>query len=346
MQATALAELLPDVGRRWRIRRALRRRLQVLDAGDDVQQLMAQERFIAELGSGPIATHAASDRTERLPPAFFEAVLGPRMSTSCAWWQDRDEDLAAAEEAMLGLISERARLRDGQRVLELGCGWGGLALWIAERYPSSRVTTVACTEAQRAHVEDRRKRRGLSNLTVVHADMDGFELDEPFDRVVSIEMFDRVRNYEKLMARIARWLRPDGLLFVQMLCHRSFVYPLEHDAEDDWMSRHGFAGAHMPSEDLLPRFQHDCKLLVRWKVDGTQQERTARAWLANMDARRDRIQRVLLSVYGPDEADAWMARWRTFFLACAEQFGFRRGSEWRVCHYLFGARDGEDGERR
>jgi cyclopropane-fatty-acyl-phospholipid synthase len=226
---------------------------------------------------------------------------------------------------MLELYAERAELVDGQTVLDLGCGWGSLSLWLAARHPRSRITAVSNSTSQRAFIEQRARQRGLKNLRVVTADVNALRLSaHTFDRVVSIEMFEHVRNYEQLLRRIAHWLKPDGRLFVHIFCHRELLYPFEVDGADDWMGRHFFTA-----------FQHDVKLLERWIVPGTHYAKTARAWLENLDGDRKRATAALLPLYGRNEVDRAVQRWRMFFMACEEQFGYRDGAEWLVAHYRF-----------
>jgi cyclopropane-fatty-acyl-phospholipid synthase len=234
---------------------------------------------------------------------------------------------------MLDLTCERARLEDGQDVLELGCGWGSLTLHMAEAYPNSRITAVSNSAPQRRFIEA----RAPGNVRVVTADMNDLDLSERFDRVVSVEMFEHMRNYRELLRRIRGWTRPDGRLFVHVFCHRVHAYPYETEGADNWMGRYFFTGGIMPSLDLLPRFDDDFRLEERWEIDGTHYGRTARAWRENLEARRDEAMSVLEETYGED-ADRWYQRWRLFFLGCEELFDFQRGSEWLVAHYRFAPR--------
>jgi cyclopropane-fatty-acyl-phospholipid synthase len=324
----ALAEhgLVPLPGLRLGVRGLVRRRLHEAARGPDV------DAFALSLEDGPIAAtpEKANEQHYELPPAFFQAVLGPRLKYSGAYWLAGVGSLEAAEEAMLALTCERAQLVDGQDVLELGCGWGSLTLYMAESYPNSRITAVSNSSAQRRFIEA----RAPGNVEVVTADMNDLRLDRRFDRVVSVEMFEHMRNYKALFARIRSWMRPDARLFAHVFCHRRYAYPYETEGADNWMGRHFFTGGVMPSLDLFDRFDRDLVIERRWEVDGTHYERTARAWRENLEARREELRPVLVEAYGAD-ADRWYHRWRLFFLACEELFGFRGGSEWLVGHYRF-----------
>jgi len=329
--------LLPD----WLLRRGIRRicaaRLREESAGGPEAQRERRRLLLAQLGSGPIAirTDAANEQHYEVPAEFFQRVLGRHMKYSCGYWPPGVTTLDGSEEAMLALAAERARIADGQNILELGCGWGSLTLFLAERFPGCRVTAVSNSRSQKEFIDARARDRGLANVEVNTADMNAFHPGGQFDRIVSVEMFEHMRNYGELFARIARWMRPGALLFVHVFAHARFAYPYEVRGPDDWMARYFFTGGMMPSEDLLPAFDRHVRCIERWRLDGTHYQRTAEAWLARMDANRDALLPVLARTYGRREAQTWWIRWRLFFMACAELWGYRQGTEWIVCHYLF-----------
>jgi len=283
-----------------------------------------------------VHTAAANAQHYELPPQFFRLCLGRRLKYSCAYYPRGDETLDEAEEAMLALYGERAELADGQEILELGCGWGSLTLWMAERYPHARICAVSNSQPQREYIEAQCLSRGLSNVSVQTCDVN--RLAPPaarFDRCVSIEMFEHLRNYETLLARIGAWLRPQGKLFVHVFAHRNLAYPFQTQGADNWMGRHFFTGGLMPAADTFLWFQRDLTLDTRWLLDGTHYQRTADHWLANQDARRHEVHQVLTGAYGNARAALMAQRWRMFFMACAETFGYAHGREWLIGHYRF-----------
>lgn len=330
----ALAELglVPDPLIRAGIRALLRKRL----AQEASRHAAGEEdRWRAIVRGGPIAfaTSEANEQHYEVPAAFFERVLGPRMKYSGAWWDETTADLAAAEERMLALTAERAQLADGQRILELGCGWGSLTLWLAERYPAARITAVSNSASQRRFILARAEERGLRNVEVLTQEISAFEPSGRFDRIVSVEMFEHLRNWEKMLTRARGWLAPRGRLFLHVFAHRAYCYPFDTDAGDDWMGRHFFTGGMMPAVGMVDALDVPFALEQSWVVPGAHYARTAEAWLQNLDRERAAVQAIL----GEAGAAGRVAvnRWRIFFLACAELFAFNGGSEWVVWHARF-----------
>ena len=330
--------LLPDALTRFGIRRLSAQRLRDEGAADLEAADLRFRRLLDELRRSPIAieTAAANEQHYEVPTRFFELCLGKRLKYSSCYYANGDEDLDTAEEAMLALYGERAELADGQRILELGCGWGSLTLWMAQRFPNARITGVSNSRTQREHILAQAARRGLGNVEIITCDVNQLQLPEhQFDRAVSIEMFEHMRNYQHLLGKVSRWLVPGGKLFVHIFCHRSLMYPFETEGEDNWMGRYFFTGGLMPSADTLLHFQDDLSIEQRWLLSGRHYERTANQWLENQDRHRDEVMAVLTQAYGAAEAARWNQRWRMFWMACAELFGYAGGNEWLVAHYRF-----------
>lgn len=329
--------LVPDRVVRLGIRRLLRERAEEIGAEDPARAAELAQAFFEGLHAAPLAPlpEKANEQHYELPPAFFGEVLGPHRKYSCGWWPEGVDTLEASEAAALQATAERAGLADGQEVLELGCGWGSLSLWMAERFPGSRITAVSNSIPQRLHIEAEARRRGLDNLRVLTCDINRFEADARFDRIVSVEMFEHLRNWPAAFERVAGWLRPEGRFFMHVFVHRSTPYAFVERDASDWMSRHFFSGGMMPSDDLALRCQGALRLRRQWRWDGRHYQRTAEAWLARMDARRAALWPVLEETYGADQAGLWWQRWRLFFMSVAELFGFEEGRAWWVSHYLF-----------
>ena len=331
--AIELAErgVLPDRLTRFGIRRLLRQRL------DSHRHHPGQSRsFIASLDQAPIAVEQAAANAQHyeVPPAFYELALGPHRKYSSCWYETGNEDLATAEAAMLALTCQRAGVADGQSILEIGCGWGSLTLWMAERFPAARIVAVSNSAPQRRFIEARAAERKLTNVQIHTADISTWQPPAPgFDRVVSVECFEHLRNYPELFRRIAGWLKPDGALFLHVFCHRDQAYPFETEGDDNWMGRHFFTGGIMPSEDLFSRFDRDLRVTERWRVNGRHYARTSRHWLENFDSRRKQIEAVLAGDLGT-KAHRQAERWRMFFMACEELFAYGDGEEWFVTHQL------------
>ncbi|MGK2858225.1 MAG: SAM-dependent methyltransferase [Thermoanaerobaculia bacterium] len=330
-------DLVPDALIRVAIRRLLRERLREETEPTEEMQGERLAKLVAVLKESPIAINTADANAQHyeVPARFFELVLGDHLKYSSAYYPSAAASLSEAEKAMLELTIERAGLRDGERILELGCGWGSLTLFMAERFPNATIVAVSNSASQREHIERRAASRGLDNVTIRTCDMNEFAPGETFDRVVSVEMFEHMRNYRELLSRISSWLVPGGTLFVHIFSHVRFAYPYDVRDASDWMARYFFTGGIMPSDDLLLHFQDHLRIRERWRVDGTHYQRTSEDWLTRLDAHRDEILKIFASVYGAENALKWLVRWRCFFLACAELFGYDRGKQWMVSHYRF-----------
>ena len=336
--------LLPDSLLRFGMRRLMRSRLQAHYADGIEAQTQAYRELLQELRQSPvaIATDAANEQHYMVPTDFFKLVLGKQLKYSCALWPHGVTDLDQAEQAMLKLYGERAGLADGQNILELGCGWGSLTLWMAASYPAASITAVSNSASQREHIEAEARARGLDNVQIITADVNHFTPpDEHYDRIISIEMFEHMRNYQTLLQRVASWLHDDGLLFVHIFCHHRLMYPFETEGEHNWMGKYFFTGGMMPALDTLLHFQQDLLLQDFWAVDGRHYEKTSNAWLALLDQRSEQVLQVCRQTYGEAQAKIWRQRWRMFFMACAELFGMHAGREWLVGHYLFSKRSAD-----
>ncbi|USA54505.1 cyclopropane-fatty-acyl-phospholipid synthase family protein [Acinetobacter sp. C32I] len=329
--------LVPDQAIRAAIRALSKKRLIQEGRYDPEQGAQRYMDVLNMLKHSQIAieTDKANEQHYELPTAFFEAVLGKRLKYSACFFPHDRTELDEAEEFALQIYSDRAQLNDGQHILELGCGWGSFTLWMAERYPNAKITAVSNSATQRQHILSKAEKYGLMNIDVITCDVNVLELQQnTFDRVVSVEMFEHVRNYQKLFEKIQSWLKEDGLLWCHIFCHRFLHYPFEIKSEYDWMSRYFFTGGLMPASSTFLHFQQHLELSQHWQWSGTHYEKTANAWLENMDRNAEQLKPLFEKVYGQDAA-AWWQRWRIFFMACAELFGFEQGQEWIVGHFLF-----------
>lgn len=334
--------LLPDCIIRKAIRHLCKVRLEEIEAADCEAGSLRETTLIAHMDQAPIALvpELANAQHYEVPARFFQLCLGKHRKYSSCFWLPGTTSLDEAEANALSLSCQHADLQDGQRILELGCGWGSLTLWMAAHYPNSTITAVSNSHSQREYILTTAESRGLRNIEVITCDMNQFHppadrLADGFDRIVSIEMFEHMRNHRLLYKKVHDWLKPGGKFFMHIFVHRNTPYLFEVQGEDDWMSQFFFSGGMMPSDDLPLRFQNDLKLLQRWRWDGTHYEKTANAWLEHMDARKKEITSILEQTYGKGETTRWRNRWRIFYMACAELFGLRNGQEWWVSHYLF-----------
>ena len=298
-----------------------------------------KQSWIQQMKESPIALvpEKANEQHYEVPPSFFENVLGKHLKYSSGYWPDGVNSLDDSEESMLELSFERARLKDGDSILELGCGWGSLTCYMASKLPNSRITAVSNSKDQKEHILNHCENQGLKNVEVITADMNDFQTENNFDRVVSIEMFEHMRNYKKLLSKVSSWLNDNGKLFIHIFTHQSVVYPFENQGEADWMAREFFSGGMMPSHDLLLHFQDDLTIEEIWRMSGKHYEKTSLAWVNKMDANKDSVMKIFSETYG-DDAKLWFQRWRIFFMSCEKLFGYNNGSEWGVSHYRFNKR--------
>lgn len=333
-------EIVPDFLIRRQIRGLLKARLAEQHQPDD--RLLSEQikALVKELSESPIAINTvdANEQHYELPTEFFQYALGPHMKYSCGLWENGQKTLADSEYDMLELTCYRAELKGGQHVLELGCGWGSLSLFMAENYPTSLFTVVSNSRTQKKYIDAKAKERGINNLQIVTANINDFETERKFDRVVSVEMFEHMRNYKALLGKISGWLKDDGKLFVHIFTHHKYAYKFEVKDDSDWMSKYFFTGGIMPSNDLLFYFDDDLVKEKQWLVSGQNYQKTSEEWLRNTDANRKHIIPIMNATYGHDKGMLWFAYWRIFFMACAELWGYNNGNEWMVGHYLFNKR--------
>ncbi len=324
--------LIPD----FLIRQRIRKLNQIRIKSETIKhQAGAKDRLIEELITLPVAieTQAANDQHYEVPPDFFQMCLGKHLKYSCCYWPEGTKSLDEAESHMLKLTCERAELKDGQDILELGCGWGAISLWMAENYPNSKIISVSNSQDQRKFIMNLANKRGLKNIEVKTCDMNSFEIDKKFDRIVSVEMFEHMKNYQELLGRIDSWLKPNGRLFVHIFSHKKFAYHFETEGSSNWMGRHFFTGGIMPSHDLLNYFNQNLVIDNEWIVNGIHYHKTAEAWLKNMQKNEKQIKSIFSKTYGNNQTTKWWSYWRIFFMACSELWKTSGGNEWIVSHY-------------
>ncbi len=331
------AGLVPDSVIRTGIRRLLERKLKEIKAGDVEHAAATLRDFVAMMDRSPIALvpDLANEQHYEVPAEFFQLALGQHRKYSSCYWGGDVANLDEAETAALELTVRRAGIEDGMNVLDLGCGWGSVSLWVAEHFPAAQVTSVSNSKSQREFITAIARQRGIENLNVIVCDMNDFEAPARYDRIISVEMFEHMRNYRELFRRVSSWLEADGKFFMHIFTHRTTPYEFIDKGPSDWMSRHFFSGGIMPSAELPLQFPEHLQIDTQWRWNGNHYAKTCRAWLQNSDARKADILPLLAATYGKADADRWFMRWRMFFMACEELFRTNGGNEWFVSHYLF-----------
>ncbi|CAN6441900.1 unnamed protein product [Victoria cruziana] len=329
--------LLPDIVIRRLTRLLLAGRLRLGYKPTAEQQLSDLLQFVQSLKKMPIAVETEKPKSQHyeLPTSFFKLVLGENMKYSCCYFRNNSDTLEEAERAMLDIYCERADIKDGQTILDVGCGWGSLSLYIAQKFSNCRVTGICNSTTQKEFIEERCRNLQLSNVAIVAADISKFEIEATFDRIISIEMFEHMKNYQELLNKISKWMNHESLLFIHYFCHKAFAYHFEDKNDDDWITRYFFTGGTMPSTNLLLYFQDDVSIVNHWLVNGKHYAQTSEEWLKRMDANATKIKSIMESTYGKDCATKWTVYWRTFFISVAELFGYNNGDEWMVAHFLF-----------
>lgn len=329
--------LMPDSLIRFGIRRLLKQRLSEENKGSDEANQEALMQLIKKLKNSPIAvnTMEANEQHYEIPEEFYINSLGKNLKYSCAYWNSSTSNLDEAEEKMLSLTVDRAGIKDGETILELGCGWGSLTLYMAKKFPQSSITAVSNSASQKAFIDKIARERELNNINIITRDINSFELDKQFDRIVSVEMFEHIRNYEKLFNKVHSLLKPGGEIFIHIFTHNRYSYLFEVKNNTDWMSKYFFTGGIMPGDNLFFYFTNKFEVKNHWIVNGTHYQKTAEEWLKNMDKNKSKIYPLFGEIYGKENAQKWFVYWRVFFMSCAELWGFDNGNEWHVSHYLF-----------
>lgn len=327
--------LVPDGIIRAKIRKLLRIRLS--QEKKNYTDQIRLEKLLRQMSESPIAlnTNEANRQHYELPTAFFQKILGKHLKYSSCYWTENTSGLDEAETEALSITCQRAQLQNGQSILELGCGWGSLSLFMAERYPEAQITSVSNSSTQKKFIENQCALRNIKNLQIITADMNVFDTDKKFDRVISVEMFEHMRNWRKLMSNIRNWLTDDGKLFVHIFTHKSYTYFYEITDESDWMAKYFFTGGMMPGDNLLQYFPEILSVQSHWVWSGLHYSKTAKAWLQNMDSNREAVITDLKQTYGNNYRQ-WWNYWRIFFMACEELWKYNNGNEWLVSHYLLG----------
>ena len=331
---------IPDNIIRKGIRRLLKQRLHEISANDTEQASLLKNAFIAGMKTSPVALtpEKANEQHYEVPSSFYEMVLGKHNKYSCCYWDEETASLNDAEKNALRLSCEHAAIENGHSILELGCGWGSLTLWMAQHYPQSQITAVSNSHSQKQYIESVAEQRGITNIKIITCDMNDFESTEVFDRIVSLEMFEHMRNWKNLFEKVSTWLKDEGKFFMHVFSHRAVPYAFEVKDSSDWMSEYFFTGGMMPCDDLPLHFQDNLKISNSWSWNGKHYEKTSNAWLKRMDEQKSELMPLFKSTYGEDLAQTWWMRWRLFFMACAELFAYENGQQWHVMHYVFNKR--------
>jgi len=335
--AITLAEknFFPDWLIRLGIRKLMKEKLSELSSIYVSDGYERKKDWVDSMNKSPLAfsPKKANEQHYEVPSKFFQQVSGPRMKYSSCFWDSSTTNLYDAENQMLDITIRRSGIEDGMRVLDLGCGWGSLSIYIAEKLSQCNVVSVSNSQDQGNYILKEVQKKGLTNLSFIKADMNTLHTDITFDRIISVEMFEHMRNYRLLLNKIAGWLKKNGKLFIHIFCHNDYAYPYETNTDSDWMTRYYFTGGMMPSYDLLEYFQDDLDLEKSWKINGNHYRKTCRAWLNTQDKRREKIMEIFQQFYG-DEGELWFNRWRIFWMACEELFAYNEGEEWFIGHFL------------
>ncbi|MFA8342458.1 MAG: cyclopropane-fatty-acyl-phospholipid synthase family protein [Rhodothermaceae bacterium] len=329
--------IVPDPLLRLGIRKLLQERLKSEKKENKERQKEHFVTLVNFLKESKIAINTADANKQHyeVPTEFYKLVLGEHLKYSSCYWADDTETLSEAEENMLNITCQRAGIKDGEEILDLGCGWGSLSFYIAMNYPNCKVTSLSNSATQKEYIENKKVALKVDNIDVITSDVNHFKSDKKFDRIVSIEMFEHMRNYKQLFNKLHKLLVTDGKLFVHIFTHNKFAYLFEVKDQTDWMSQYFFTGGIMPSDDLLLYFATDFEILNHWVVNGKHYEKTANQWLKNFDQNKLRIKEIFTQTYGEQESEKWFNYWRVFFMSCAELWGYNQGNEWLISHYLF-----------
>jgi len=325
---------VPDKVLRYFIRKLCKQRLR--DETLKYHNIGEKLKWVEELKNSPIAieTDKANEQHYEVPARFYQLTLGKNLKYSSSLFADKSTSLDEAESKMLELYCERAEVKDGMDILDMGCGWGSLSLHLAKKFPNASITGISNSASQREFILKKTTELGLNNVNIITANINDFEINSQFDRVMSVEMLEHVRNYQILFKRVNKWLRSDGKVFIHIFCHKEVAYPFEVHDDSDWMSKYFFTGGQMPALNLFYHFQDHLKIVQKWKVSGLNYSLTSERWLDNIDKNKEEILEIFKDVYGAKEAMKWFVYWRVFFMSCAELFGYKNGEEWLVGHYL------------